>query len=58
MIFYNNFLAKCFLGKKKHYFMIGGLFFTRYNPGIGLITVVIMVVDDTSVHSISSVLLV
>ncbi len=30
MIFYNNFLAKCFLGKKKHYFMIGGLFFTRY----------------------------
>ena len=30
MIFYNNLLAKCFLGKKKHYFMIGGLFFTRY----------------------------
>lgn len=29
MIFYNNLLAKCFLGKKKHYFMIGGLFFTR-----------------------------
>ena len=30
MIFYNNLLAKCFLGKKKHYFMVGGLFFTRY----------------------------
>ena len=83
MIFYNNFLAKCFLGKKKHYFMIGGLFFTRYKylevweemelriharqfwecflltliPALAF-TVVIMVVDDTSVHSISSVLLV
>ena len=30
MIFYNNLLAKWFLGKKKHYFMVGGLFFTRY----------------------------
>lgn len=31
MIFYNNILAKWFLGKgKKHYFMIGGFFFTRY----------------------------
>ena len=30
MIFYNNRLAKWFLGKKKHYFMVGGLFFTRY----------------------------
>ena len=35
-----------------------GMFFIDFNPGIGLITVVIMVVDDTSVHSISSVLLV
>ena len=35
-----------------------GVFFIDFNPGIGLITVVIMVVDDTSVHSISSVLLV
>jgi hypothetical protein len=34
------------------------MFFIDFNPGIGLITVVIMVVDDTSVHSISSVLLV
>ena len=30
MIFYNNLLAKWFLGKKKHCFMVGGLFFTRY----------------------------
>ena len=30
MIFYNNLLAKWFLGIKKHYFMVGGLFFTRY----------------------------
>lgn len=30
MIFYNNLLAKWFLGSHKHYFMIGGLFFTRY----------------------------
>ena len=31
MIFYNNLLAKWFLGKgKKHCFMLGGLFFTRY----------------------------
>ena len=38
--------------------LILGMFFIDFNPGIGLITVVIMVVDDTSVHSISSVLLV
>lgn len=31
MIFYNSLLAKCFLGKgKKHYFMLGWFFFTRY----------------------------
>ena len=31
MIFYNNLLAKWFLRKgKKHCFMLGGLFFTRY----------------------------
>ena len=73
MIFYNNLLAKCFLGKKKHYFMIGGLFFTRYkntctailgvffidfNPSIGFITMVLMVVDGASVHDISLALLV
>ena len=82
MIFYNNLLAKCFLGKKKHYFMIGGLFFTRYkylevweemelrctailgvffidfNPSIGFVTMVFMVVDGASVHDISLALLV
>jgi len=31
MIFYNSLLAKWFLGKgKKHYFMLGWFFFTRY----------------------------
>ena len=33
MIFYNNLLAKWFLGKgknKSHYFMFSGFFFTRY----------------------------
>jgi len=30
MILYNSFLAKWFLGKKKHYFMIGCFFFTRH----------------------------
>lgn len=30
MIFYNNIFAKWFLGKKKHYFMLGGFFFTQH----------------------------
>lgn len=30
MIFYNSLLAKWFLGKKNHYFMIGGFCYTRY----------------------------
>lgn len=30
MIFYNSLLAKWFLGKKSHYFMIGGFCYTRY----------------------------
>ena len=30
MILYNSRLAKCFLGKKKHSFMIFGCYFTRY----------------------------
>ena len=30
MILYNSRLAKCFLGKKKHSFMIFGFCFTRY----------------------------
>jgi len=30
MIFYNSRLAKWFLGKRKHFFMITGLCFTRY----------------------------
>lgn len=30
MILYNSWLAKCFLGKKKHSFMIFGFCFTRY----------------------------
>ena len=88
MIFYNNLLAKCFLGKKKHYFMVGGLFFTHsclpaivfgslgrngvkntctailgvffidFNPSIGFVTMVFMVVDGASVHDISLALLV
>ena len=70
MIFYNNLLAKCFLGKKKHYFMIGGngvkntctailgVFFIDFNPSIGFVTMVFMVVDGASVHDISLALLV
>lgn len=57
MIFYNNLLAKCFLGKKKHYFMIG-VFFIDFNPSIGFVTMVFMVVDGASVHDISLALLV
>lgn len=30
MVFYDSLLAKWFLGSEKHYFMIGGLFFTRH----------------------------
>lgn len=84
MIFYNNLLAKCFLGKKEALFYdrrvilysvqvfgslgrngvkntctaILGVFFIDFNPSIGFVTMVFMVVDGASVHDISLALLV
>ena len=46
MIFYNNLLAKWFLGKKKHYFM--GMFLFDFSSGINFVFVAFVVVDDSS----------
>ena len=63
MILYNSRLAKCFLSKKKHSFMIFGFCFTRYKyleiwAGFGIVLVAFVVVYVNTFVYISFSLLV